>query len=213
RAALSAVLLFVAARILRVGSMRRVLRTSPWEFLLILATVAAMIVLPIEQGAGVGVGLSLVRGMWASVSPRSFRMHRVPGTTVWWPDNHDASGERLTGVEVVGFQAPLSFLNADSFRRQLGAALARPGVSLVVLEAAGIIDIDYTGGEAFKAVTRQAKASGVILAVARLEAADAQAAYDKLGVGEAVGRDRLFNSVNEAIASLAPDAQVAPAAA
>ena len=39
-----------------------------------------------------------------------------------------SGGERLSGVKVVGFQAPLSFLNADRFQRQMVEAAdeARP---------------------------------------------------------------------------------------
>ncbi|HEY1414406.1 MAG TPA: SulP family inorganic anion transporter, partial [Caulobacteraceae bacterium] len=61
-AALSAILLFVAARIVRVGEIATVIRSSPLEALLILATAAALIVLPIEQGVAAGIGLSLLNG-------------------------------------------------------------------------------------------------------------------------------------------------------
>ena len=54
RAALSGVLLFVAARIVRVRDMQRILRASPVEFGLILATTGAIVVLPIQSGAAVG---------------------------------------------------------------------------------------------------------------------------------------------------------------
>jgi SulP family sulfate permease len=207
-AALSGVLLFVAGSIVRVKQMRAVAAASPVEFLLILGTAAAIVVLPIQSGVAVGIGLSLLYGMWSSVEPRSYRLHRVPGTTVWWPTTRTAKGETLTGVVVVGFQAPLSFLNADQFRRVMVAAM-QPGsgaVKLLVLEATGVIDIDFTAAETFKAVIAQAREAGVIFAVSRLEAYNAQAAFDRLGLGQALGEGRLFNSVSDAVATLAPDA-------
>ena len=213
RAALSGVLLFVAARIVRVRQMRAIAATSPAEFLLILGTTAAIVVLPIETGVAVGISLSLLHGMWASVQPRSYRMHRVPGTTVWWPTTPTHDGETLAGVAVVGFQAPLSFLNAYTFRRVLLNAIA-PGqeaVKLLVLEATGIIDIDFTAAEIFKEVIGRCKDAGVIFAVARLEAVDAQAAFSRLGLAAALGENRLFDSVNAAVTTLAPDAVPAPA--
>jgi SulP family sulfate permease len=212
RAALAGVLLFVAARIIRVRQMRAVAMSSPAEFLLILATAAAIVVLPIETGVSIGVVLSLLYGMWSSVSPRSYRLHRVVGTTVWWPTTAIARGETLAGVVVVGFQAPLSFLNADVFRRLMLAAI-QPGsgaVKLLVLEATGIIDIDFTAAQAFKDVLAHAREAGVIFAVARLEAYNAQAAFDRLGLRQALGENRLFNSVNDAIVALAPDATPEP---
>ncbi len=212
-AALAGVLLFVAIRIIRVKDMRAVAATSPAEFLLILGTAAAMVVLPIESGVAVGIGLSLLHGMWSSVNPRSYRMHRVPGTTVWWPTTPAAKGETLSGVVVVGFQAPLSFFNADRFRGVMLAAMA-PGtgvVKLVVLEATGIIDIDFTAAQAVKDVIVRARAAGVLFAVARLEAYDAQAAFERLGLLKALGEERLFDSVDAAVTALAPDAAPTPA--
>jgi MFS superfamily sulfate permease-like transporter len=214
-AALAGVLLFVAARIVRVKQMRAVAATSPVEFALIVGTMAAIVVLPIESGAAIGIGLSLLYGMWSSVSPRSYRLHRVPGTTVWWPTTPTAGGETLAGVVVVGFQAPLSFLNAYTFRRLMLAAMT-PGagaVKLLVLEATGIIDIDFTAAEIFNDVIARARAAGVIFAVARLEAFNAQAAFARLGIAAALGQDRLFNSVNDAVATLAPEATPEPAQA
>ncbi|HEY3889230.1 MAG TPA: SulP family inorganic anion transporter [Caulobacteraceae bacterium] len=214
-AALAGVLLFVAARIVRVRQMRAVAASSPAEFLLILATAVAIVVLPIETGASIGVVLSLLYGMWSSVSPRSYRLHRVIGTTVWWPTTAIARGETLVGVCVIGFQAPLSFLNADVFRRLMLAAM-QPGsgaVKLLVLEATGIIDIDFTAAQVFKGVIADARAAGVIFAVARLESYNAQVAFDRLGLRQALGENRLFNSVNDAVVALAPDATPEPAQA
>jgi SulP family sulfate permease len=214
-AALSGVLLFVAGSIVRQKEMRAVAVASPVEFLLILGTAAAIVILPIQSGVAVGIGLSLLYGMWSSVEPRSYRLHLVPGTTVWWPTTPTAKGETLAGVVVIGFQAPLSFLNADQFRRAMVAAM-QPGsgvVKLVVLEATGVIDIDFTAGETFKAVIAQAHEAGVIFAVSRLEAYNAQAAFDRLGLRRALGEGRLFNSVNDAVKALAPDATPEPAQA
>lgn len=212
-AALAGVLLFVAARIIRVKQMRAVIAASPAEFLLILGTAAAIVVLPIETGVAIGIGLSLLHGMWSSVQPRSYRMHRVTGTTVWWPNTPTTKGETLVGVVVVGFQAPLSFLNADQFRRAMLAAM-QPGsgaVKLLVLEATGIIDVDFTAAEVFKDVVARAHEAGVVFAVARLEAYDAQNAFDRFGLHQALGENRVFDSVNAAIQALAPDAKLAPA--
>jgi sulfate permease, SulP family len=170
-------------------------------------------VLPIESGVATGIGLSLLYGMWSSVSPRAYRLHRLPGTTVWWPTTPSAKGETLEGIVVVGFQAPLSFLNADRFRSVMRDAMKpdpKP-VKLLVLEATGIIDIDFTAAEVFKDVIARARAVGVIFAVARLEAYNAQAAFDRFGLRKALGEDRLFASVSDAVAALAPDARPIPA--
>ena len=59
-AALGGVLLFVALRIIRLRQIVKIARQSLGEFLLVAATAAAIIVLPIEQGVAVGIALSLL---------------------------------------------------------------------------------------------------------------------------------------------------------
>jgi hypothetical protein len=59
-AALGGVLLFVALRIIRFRQIVAIYRQSFGEFLLIVSTTAAIIVLPIEQGAAIGIALSLL---------------------------------------------------------------------------------------------------------------------------------------------------------
>ena len=117
-AALGGVLLFVALRIIRLGQIAIVYRQSIGEFFLIVATAAAIIVLPIEQGVAVGIALSLLHGIWSTTRARLVVFERVPGTTIWWPANPHMPGERNPTVAVVGLQAPLSFLNAAEFPRR-----------------------------------------------------------------------------------------------
>ncbi len=84
-AALGGVLLFVALRIVRLGQIAAIYRQSPGEFLLILSTAVAIIVLPIEQGVGIGIALSLLHGIWSTTRARVLVFERVPGTSIWWP--------------------------------------------------------------------------------------------------------------------------------
>jgi sulfate permease, SulP family len=200
-AALGGVLLFVALRIIRLGQIIAVFRQSLGEFLLILVTAAGIIVLPIEQGVGIGIALSLLHGIWSTTRARVRTFERVPGTSIWWPANSNLPGEQETGVMVLGFQAPLSFLNADDFRRDIMTALksSQQKVRLVVLEATGIVGIDFTAAQVLTDVIRQCHGAGVDFAIARLESDRAQAALSRFGIDALLGPDHLFHSVEEAI--------------
>ena len=200
-AALGGVLLFVALRIIRLREIIAVCRQSLGEFLLILVTAAGIIVLPIEQGVGLGIGLSLLHGIWTATRARVQRYERVPGTSIWWPVSADLPGEQEAGVIVVGFQAPLSFLNANDFRRDILAALKSSSqkVRLMVLEATGIVEIDFTAAQVLTDIIRQCHAEGVDFAIARLESDRAQAAIVRFGIDVLLGPDHQFHSVEEAI--------------
>jgi MFS superfamily sulfate permease-like transporter len=203
-AALGGVLLFVALRIIRFSQIVAIYRQALGEFILILATAAAIIVLPIEQGVGIGISLSLLHGIWTTTRARIVIFERVPGTSIWWPSSPNQPGEQEPGVIVAGFQAPLSFLNAYDFRRDvLGALQSAPQkVRLLVLEATGIVEIDFTAGQILRDLIRKCHADGVDFAIARLESARAQWAMARLGIDELLGPDHQFRSVEEAIRAL-----------
>ena len=206
RAALAGVLLFVAARLIRVGQIIAVVRASPPESLLILATAAAIVALPIEWGVATGVGLSLLNGLWASARIRVQPMRAIPGSTIWWPATAGAGPVTPSnpGVAVLAFAAPLTFLNADAFARGFIDA-TRPGqgvVRLAILEAAGMVEIDFTGAQALAEVVRACREAGVTFAVARLESVMAQEAFARLGLRDLIGPDHMFESVADAVATL-----------
>jgi len=208
-AALGGVLLFVAGRIIRLRQIVTIYRQSLGEFLLIVATIVALVALPIEQGVGIGIALSLVHGLWSTSRAQVLIYERVPGTSIWWPASATMPGERETSIVVVGFQAPLSFLNAYRFRRDMLQILQSAGwpIGAVILEGTGIVEIDFTAAQILMDLVRRYRASGVIFAMARLESVRAQAAMHRFGITEVLGDKRQFQSVEEAIRALGTEAQ------
>ncbi len=201
QAALGGVLLFVAMRIIRVSQIVAIARQSFGELLLVIATAAAIIVLPIEQGVAIGITLSLLHGIWSNTRARVTVFERVPGTSIWWPSNPHIPGETEPHVVVAGFQAPLSFLNAYHFRRDvmtlLQSSAQRP--RLIVLEATGIVEIDFTAAQVLSDTINACRSLGVGFAIARLESARSQEAIEKFGIDALIETGRPFHSVEEAI--------------
>jgi sulfate permease, SulP family len=201
QAALGGVLLFVAMRIIRVGQIVAIYRQSVGELLLVIATAAAIIVLPIEQGVAIGITLSLLHGIWSNTRARITVFERVPDTSIWWPSNPHIPGETEPDIVVAGFQAPLSFLNAYHFRRDVMALVQssaqRP--RLIVLEATGIVEIDFTAAQVLSDTINACRSLGTGFAIARLESARAQQAIEKFGIDTLIEKGRPFHSVEEAI--------------
>ena len=204
-AALGGVLLFVALRIIRLRQIVQIYRQSFGEFLLIVATAAAIVVLPIEEGVAVGIGLSLLHGIWTTTRARLVIFEHMPGTTIWWPASPHVAGERHPNVAVVGLQAPLSFLNAGSFNADVLHVLnaATPKPKLLVLEATGIIEIDFTAAQTLIDLIRRCHEDGVTVAIARLESTRAQQAFERFRIYDVLPREHIFHSVDEAVRTLA----------
>jgi len=204
-AALAGILIFVAMRIVRLGEIVTIFQRAPGEFALILATLIAIVVLPAAIGVAIGIMLSLLHGIWSMTRARLIIFERVPGTSIWWPPGRDLRGETIEGVLVIAFQAPLSFLNAykflDGARR--AARQSRTPLDLIVLEASSIVEIDFTAAQILIEFIEFCAQSKIRFAVARLESVRAGEAFERLGITDAVHRDRFFHSVDEAIKVLA----------
>ena len=211
QAALGGVLLFVALRIFRTREIISIFRQTPAEFFLIVATALAIIVLPIEQGVGLGIALSLLYGIWTITQAHVVEFERVPDSSVWWPASALMEGEIEPGVVVAGLQAPLSFLNAYQFRADLRDLRRRhrEPVHLFVLEATGIVAIDHTAAQVLIKVIRECHKQDIVFVIARLESVRAQEALTRFHVHDVLQPDRIFRSVEDAIKALGPRAKSA----
>jgi MFS superfamily sulfate permease-like transporter len=207
-AALAGILLAIAVRLVHVAILREMLHRAPEELALACITVGLIVFLPIETGVAAAIFLSLGHGVFIIARARLVLFEHVADTTIWWPmqQTHVADVDQVPGVLVVGFQAPLTFLNADDFRRQLRQWVADEADTprLLVLEASGIIQIDFTAAEILKELAAELREQGVKLAVARLEAVRAQTDFERFGLTQALGATHFFRSVAEAVVALGP---------
>ena len=205
-AALAGVLFFVAQRIFKLRDFVHLARRTPAEFALATLTAVSIVLLPIQTGVAIGIFLSLANGVFTITRAQLIPFERVAGSTVWWPTLHGRLGSSDRRVLVVGYQAPLSFLNAYAFRRDVERAIAseprRP--QLLVLEASNIVEIDFTAAAVLSDAIRKARSEGVEFAIARMESVRARSALGRFGVMDVLGPGHLFRSVHEAIAALAP---------
>ncbi len=202
-AALGGILIGVAMRVLRVGEILRIARRGGSEILLVAASAILVVALPIQTGMILGIVLSLLHGFYIVARPRCLILARAVGTTIWWPP-HDAPSETVPGVLVFAPAAPINFTNASYIRGALKAAIeaAAEPVTLVVIDASGVIDIDYTGARVLADYIVFLRAKGIDLALARLSAERARAQAMRTGLLETFGRDHEFLSVEEAIRTI-----------
>ena len=131
-------------------------------------------------------------------------------TTVWWPPSARDKGEHEDGVVVFAPAAPLNFTNVQDIIGRIRKAIAtrKPAVKLLVIEASGIIDIDYTGAQLLRRAIVELKKRGVMVAIARLSHEQAQREAGRTGLVQSVGKDHVFMSVEEAVRKLGPAAGV-----
>jgi SulP family sulfate permease len=168
-AALAGTLVYVAIRLFRVQDLAAIARFSRVEFGLSLVTLLTVALIGVEQGIGVAVGLAILDRTRLSAGHHLHLLGRIPGSTSWTPLLAGERTEQVQGVLVLLFAAPLWYANADHFRTEFLSMLAQAGrpIRLVVLDAIGMSDIDYTGCQSLGRVMDHLDQQKVGLAIAR----------------------------------------------
>jgi sulfate permease, SulP family len=207
-AALSGILVYIALKIFRLGEMIRIYRRGGWEILLVAASAGLVITLPIETGMLLAITLSFIHNLYVVARPYCVELARVPGSTVWWPPGEEVQSEHVPGVLVFAAAAPLTFTNAQYISDKILAKLAASPspVKLLVLEASGMIDIDYTGSQILQQTIAELRSRSIEVAIARLSDERAQTEANKTGLIAALGPGRVFKSVEEAVRQISSKA-------
>ena len=144
-AALAGVLLFVAGRLIKIGQLRAIWHTSRVECSLAFITILGVLLLGVEIGLALAVGLAILEQTWRSAHPRMFELGRRQGTTSWEPAS-EPGVDRVDHVLAIIFTADIYFANAGVFRRELHQMMAAlPDTRHLVIDAAAISNVDYTG--------------------------------------------------------------------
>lgn len=203
-AALGALVMYAALRLIDVREFRRIGRFRRSELLLALVTTAAVLVLGVLYGVLVAVALSvfdllrrIARGHDAVLGfvPDLAGMHDV--------DDYPAA-KPLPGLVVYRYDAPLFFANADDFRERALAAVdwwaERSGepVRWFVLNVEANVEVDLTALDAVEQVRSELAARGIVFAMARVKH-DLRTDLDAFGLTARIGPDHLFPTLPTAV--------------
>ena len=206
-ATLAAVLIYVAVRLFKPRDLRAIARFDLFEFGLTSVTLLTVVLVGVEQGIGVAVGLAILDRVRLSARPQLHVLGRIPGTTSWAPLSAQFSAAEIPGVLVLLFATPLWYANAVHFRDEVAGVLERtPGTRVLVLDALGMSDVDFTGSRAMGHVLDECDRAQVAFGLAR--AGDhLRDTLRRSGLVQRIGEDHFYSSVNEAVSALANEPQ------
>jgi sulfate permease, SulP family len=144
QAALAAVVFLIAAELIDLKGMRRILALRRHEFAVALVTAAAVVILGVEYGIALAVAASIVDHLRHSYSPLNTILVKSPAGH--WRACPVAPGTRTEqGLVIYRFGTSLYYANAAKLLDDI-TALVGHGEPLrwLVLDCAAIGDIDYT---------------------------------------------------------------------
>ena len=151
---LAAVLIFVAFRLFKWRDLEAIARFDLFEFALAAVTLLVVVLIGVEQGIAVAVGLAILDRIRLSARPQLHVLGRVPGTTSWTPVSVQSDSAQEPGVLVLLFATPLWYANAVHFRDEVMRVLtaAGSGTRVLILDTIGMSDLDFTGSHALAQV-------------------------------------------------------------
>ena len=113
--ALAAVVIVAASRLIDVKGFIRLVRMDRVDALLSASAFLGVLVFGVLAGIGVAIGLSLLAFVIRSWRPYRAELGRVEGLRGYHDLSRYPEGERIPGVVIVRFDAPLFFANGDLF--------------------------------------------------------------------------------------------------
>jgi sulfate permease, SulP family len=200
-AALGALIVYAAIRLVDVSELRRLATFRRAEIVLALASCAGVLVAGILYGVLLAIGLSVAETLARVARPHDAIQGFVPGLAGMHDVDDYPQATLLPGLVVYRYDSPLFFANAENFRRRArAAATSQSGVAWFVLNVEANVEVDITALDAMEALRAELTDRGIVFALARVKR-DLLDHLDAHGLTERIGADRIFPTLPTAVAA------------
>ena len=161
-AALGAVVVYAAVRLIEVEEFRRIAAFRRSELLIAVITTFSVVVVGVLWGVLIAIGLSVLDLLRRVARPHDAIEGYVPGLAGMHDVDDYPEATVLPGLIVYRYDSPLFFANADDFiTRALAAVDAAPGpVRWFVLNTEAIVDVDLTAADALEELRQSSTSAG-----------------------------------------------------
>jgi len=205
-AALGAVVVYAAIRLVDIAEMRRIGAFRRSELVLALATTAAVLLFGVLPGIGAAVALSVLDLLRRIVHPHDGVLGYVPDVAGMHDIDDHANAVQVPGLVVYRYDSPLFFANSDDFVKRalevVDAAAQRGEVEWFLLNAEANTEVDLTAVDALETLRSTLDRRGIVFAMARVKQ-DMRDSLEAGGFVEQVGADRIFPTLPTAVAAYA----------
>jgi len=199
-AALGALVIYAAGRMVDVPGFCRLASFRRRELFLALGSLVGVLVLDILYGVLVAVGLSVAELLTRVARPHDAIEGLVPGMAGMHDVDDYPQARTIPGLVVYRYDSPLFFANAEDFRRRALAAVTEQTdpVRWFVLNTEANVEVDITALDAVDDLRQDLTDRGIVFALARVK----QDLLDQLqayGLADSVGPDRIFPTLPTAV--------------
>jgi SulP family sulfate permease len=209
-AVLGALIVFAVAHLFKVKEFRRYYAEQRTEFWLGLATLVGVLAIDVLPGLVIGVASMLLLFVYKASRPYLGVVGRVRGVSGAYGDvERHPECVQVAGLLVLRLEAPLFYANAqlvaDRVKQLVGAS--DPVPHAVVLDFGVNGGLDVTSSEMLEGLVTVLRDAGVDFALADVRQPVVEMAR-RSGLLTALGEDRVFPTVDEAVEALAREQPV-----
>ena len=199
-ATLAVVVIVAATALIDMRAVRSLARMSRRETALSAVTFLSVALLGVLQGILIAIGLSLLEFVAQAWRPHRTELVRVFGVKGYHSVERHPEGERIPGLVIARFDAPLFFANGaifDSYVRSLVDA-AQGKVRWVVIAAEPITGVDTTALDELIELDDHLEKHGVSLRFAEMKG-PVKDQLIRFGLGERFPPDHFFPTLGTAV--------------
>jgi SulP family sulfate permease len=199
-AALGAIVVYAATRLVDVAEFRRIARFRHSEVFLAVATTVGVLVFGVLYGVLVAAGLSILDLLRRVARPHDGILGYAPGVAGMHDVDDYPDAKPVHGLVVYRYDSPLFFANVEDFKRRALASidLAESPPEWFLLNAEANVQVDITAIDGLEELRHELTRRGIVFAMARVK----QELHDDLrasGFVERVGEDRIFMTLPTAV--------------
>ncbi|MBO3751636.1 sulfate permease [Streptosporangiaceae bacterium NEAU-GS5] len=203
-AALGAIVVYAALRLIDVAGFRRLAAFRRSELVLALAALAGVLIFDILYGILVAIGLSVADLLRRVARPHDAILGQVPGLAGMHDIDDYPQARTIPGLVVYRYDSPLFFANAHDFKRRALAAAdfhrSQGRLEWFVLNVEANVEVDITALDALEELRAEIVGRGAVFALARVKR-DLLVQLKAFGIADAIGADRLFPTLPTAVAA------------
>lgn len=198
---LGVLVFLVALHLIDLKGLREIRSESPQEYALAVMTAAVVVLVGVEQGIVLAMVLSLLRVVRHSYHPHSGVLV-ADGKGAWNLVPVAPNVVTEPGLVLYRFGAELFYANAGRFLEEVSCVVQPmpPAVRWVVVDAEAMTHVDYTASRVVMQLKSDLAHAGIDLAFARMPW-DLRSDFVRHHLTEAIGAERIFNRLHDAISA------------